>query len=146
MNDSREQRAAIAIRVSAILGQFWTDDTPDDLRAIEMEGWLDVLRGISTHELRAAWADYQTTGPRSASGRLARPDAGALYQRAMKARANAMIIDKAHRLPPPEPPPRERVTDEARAAIMRDVWGRDGAAPTFTPKSMPAIGEGDCHD
>ena len=61
MSDARARKAGIAIRVTAILSQFWTEDSPDELRAVELEGWIDVLGGVSADELRAAWADYQNT-------------------------------------------------------------------------------------
>lgn len=60
------------------------------VRALELEGWLDVLESLSDAEIRMAWAEYQKTGPRSAAGKLLKPDAGALFRIANDARRAAM--------------------------------------------------------
>ena len=113
-------QAELAIRVSAMLIQFWTEDSPDEIRAIEIEGWIDALGSVTSHEFRAAWASYQQGGPRSAAGRLARPDAGAIYHFINKSRA-----DHCRATAPPPPrrtgPLREIVTAEQRARIMAEV-------------------------
>jgi len=89
----REHRSRIGARVMAILNQFWTDqNTPDAVRVLEIEGWLDVLAPLAEDEVRNAWREYQITGPRPASG-LRRPDAGALYLIAMNARMAARPVD-----------------------------------------------------
>lgn len=76
-----EHRAKIGVRAQAILEQFWRDyDTPDAVQAVEIEGWMDVLENCSHSEIRQAWSVYQKEGPRSKTGRLVRPDAGALYR------------------------------------------------------------------
>lgn len=81
-----EHRRRIALRCEAILGQFWRDDEADAIRALQIEGYVDVLQHVSHPELRDAWADYQRSGPRSSKGRLLRPDAGALYALVVRAR------------------------------------------------------------
>lgn len=111
----------------AILSEFWQDDaTPDAVRAIQIEGWLDVVQELAESELRQAWANYQRTGHRSDRGRLNKPDAGALRDMAMRARAVA-IYDK----PTPQPEP-ERVISpdemEHRRAFAQDVMQRAGFA------------------
>lgn len=89
----QEHRAKIGVRVEAILGQFWrADDTPDAVRAVEIEGWMDVLENSSHTEIRTAWAKYQKTGPRTASGKLYKPDAGALYLLITAARPRPKIV------------------------------------------------------
>lgn len=76
-----EHRAKIGVRVQAILGQFWRDDsTSDAVQALELEGWMDVLESCSHSEIRNAWASYQRSGPRTQTGKLYKPDAGALYK------------------------------------------------------------------
>ena len=55
----------------AILNGWWVDDrTPDAVRTLEIEGWLDVLQDLSEAEVRDAWGSYQRNGARTASGRL----------------------------------------------------------------------------
>jgi hypothetical protein len=127
------QRIEIAIRAEVILAQFWRDDdTHDGMRAIELKGWVDVLEGCSAAEMRAAWATYQRSGPRTGSGRLVKPDAGALWWIVMASR------------PKPKPAPiraqiaevpRERITPERAREIMREVWGS-----IWEPSSWPQNG------
>lgn len=86
-------REKIGVRSQAILGQFWRDDaTPDAVQALELEGWMDVLENCSHSEIRKAWANYQRTGPRTQSGKLYKPDAGALYQIIMRARPKPQVV------------------------------------------------------
>lgn len=64
-----------------MLGTFWgSDDTADEIRAIELETWLDTLGAMTCDQFRAAWIAYQRTGPRTAKGRLYKPDAGAIWK------------------------------------------------------------------
>ena len=117
---SAMDRSELAIRVSAMLSQFWTEDSPNEIRAIEIEGWIDALGSITSHEFRAAWASYQQDGPRSATGRLVRPDAGAIHRFINRGRADH---HSATAPPPPRRtgPLREIVTAEQRARIMAEV-------------------------
>lgn len=115
------------------MAQFWIDeDTPDEVRAMELESWVDVLGDATPDELRQAWAEYQRSGPRSEAGRLARPDAGALYRTINKARATAALTRPAPRDRQLAAPP--RVTPEKAAEIMAQVG--------FRPKAFPGVGEG----
>ena len=61
-------------------------------------------------------------------------------QRIVKARSYVAIIDKARRLPPPEPAPKVRVSAEERAKIMAEVWGREDSDPAYSPKTFPKVG------
>ena len=89
----------------AVLSQFWMDhNTPDAVQALEMEGWLDVLDCLTEDEFRKAWANYQSTGPRTDAGVLKRPDPGALRSLAMKSREYARVISEPRRPPPPPDP------------------------------------------
>lgn len=78
---SLSERAELALRISAMLGTFWgPDDTADEIRAIELETWLDTLGDMTCDQFRDAWITYQRTGPRTAKGRLYKPDAGAIWR------------------------------------------------------------------
>jgi hypothetical protein len=114
-------RTKIGLRVEAILSQFWREDTtPEAIRALEIEGWIDVLENCSHAEIRQAWATYQRSGPRTANGRLCKPDAGALYKLVQDARPRPQIVRTA-----PEPIwERPRMTAEHAAEIMREVGWR----------------------
>lgn len=111
----------------AILGQFWVDDeTPDAVRAIQLEGWLDVIDCLSEAEVRDAWANYQRTGPRGGNGALRRPDAGAIYSRAMASRgraAQALRLVVEAEPPPPEIDAAERDRRRATAAAILATAG-----------------------
>lgn len=95
-----------------------------------------MLGGVSVDELRRAWAEYQTTGPRSQSGRLARPDAGALYGRIIAARVTAAIINSPPRVQIAAPAPEPRMSGARAAEILAEVGFRpkEFAVPPVTPK------------
>lgn len=116
----KAHRAKVGVRASAILGQFWQDlDTPDAVRAIEIEGWVDVLENCSHDEIRAAWRDYQLdANNRTARGRLAKPDAGAIRAIILRKRPKPQVV------PTPEPEREAPCTAEAAAEIMRQAGFR----------------------
>jgi predicted RNA binding protein YcfA (HicA-like mRNA interferase family) len=114
----QEHRAKIGVRAQAILGQFWHDaDTPDAVKAIEIEGWMDVLENCSHSEIRDAWRDYQIDSKnRTARGRLAKPDAGALRAIILRKRPKPELV----KVPEPEPSG-PRVTKEQAAKILEEA-------------------------
>ena len=128
----KDHRAKIGVRVESILLNFWREDgVADIVRVCEIQGWVDVLETCSHSEVRAAWAEYQRSGPRNALGRLLKPDAGALWRIVMASRPK----------PKPAPitaqiaeAPRERVSPERVREIMREVWGRT-EEPTSEPQN-----------
>lgn len=119
--DQKEaHRAKIGLRVRALLGQFWQNhDVSDAEKAIEVEGWIDVLEDCSHSEIRYAWRDYQMNlTNRNAKGRLMKPDAGLLRRIITAKRPKPEPIDsvvetKAY--------PRDRVTKEEAAAILAEA-------------------------
>jgi len=122
----KDHRAKIGVRVESILLNFWREDgVADIVRVCEIQGWVDVLETCSHTEVRAAWAEYQRSGPRNALGRLLKPDAGALWRIVMASRPRpkpapikAQIADA----------PRERVSPERARQIMREAFGGTDAA------------------
>ena len=131
----RAHRERIGVRAQAILSQFWRDDdTPDAIQAIEIEGWCDVLENCSHSEIRAAWAQYQRTGPRSRRGTLIKPDAGAIYHLVLAARPKPTLV-KTETEDDISWRERQSMTPEqveerrARAAeIMSEIWPSKRAA------------------
>lgn len=90
------ERAELALRISAMLGTFWgSDDTADEIRAIELESWLDTLGAMTCDQFRDAWITYQRTGPRTAKGRLYKPDAGAIWKLVNEAPEGPVKSDRA---------------------------------------------------
>lgn len=110
----KDHRAKIGVRASSILRQFWREDGLTQAEeALEVEGWMDVLENCSHSEIRAAWAAYQKTGPRTQAGKLYKPDAGALYQIILSNRPKPKIVDERR--------PATREEDEAyRKSVARD--------------------------
>ena len=45
-------------------------------------------------KIRKAWATYQRTGPRTQSGKLYKPDAGALYQIIFRSRPKPKVVER----------------------------------------------------
>lgn len=117
-------RAKIGVRARAILGQFWQDlETHDAEKAIEVEGWMDVLENCSHSEIRYAWRDYQIDpNNRTARGRLAKPDAGALRAIILSKRPRPKLV----RQPLPPEPVKERCDPKTAQEICE--------AAGFTPK------------
>ena len=101
-----EHRAKIGVRARTILDQFWVDrETPEAQQVLEVEGWMDVLENCSHSEIRSAWATYQKTGPRTQSGKLNKPDAGALYRIIMQSRPKPRLVAAPEpKRPAPCPP------------------------------------------
>lgn len=85
----------------------------DAEQALEIEGWIDVLEGCSHSEIRKAWANYQRSGPRTQSGKLYKPDAGALYRLIINARPKPRLVK-------PEPEPIELMSPERAAEILQE--------------------------
>lgn len=113
-------RVKIGVRAEAILGQFWRDDdTPDAVRAMEIEGWMDVLENCSHSEIRKAWAVYQRSGPRTAAGKLYKPDAGALWKIVQGMRPKPKPVEAE-----PEPQRDPRVSKEAAQEILEKAGFR----------------------
>lgn len=139
MTEAKQQKARLMVWVSAILSEFWTEDAPDDMRAIQMRSWAAVLVEVTADELLAAWTRYQKEGPRSASGRLARPDAGALFQSVMKAHKHQREMNPPVRVQLAAPAPEPRMSPERMAEIMREA----GYHSNVEAKPFPAVGEGD---
>jgi hypothetical protein len=115
-----DHRLKVGIRVRAILSGFWVDyDSTDAQQAMEVEGWVDVLEQCSHSEIRYAWRDYQTDRRnRTERGRLAKPDAGALFRIIMLKRYQKPItnaVDKVEPIPKVKVDPaiRQQILDEA---------------------------------
>ena len=115
----KAHRIEIGLRAKAILSVFWEDKAPDAVKAIEVEGWMDVLQNCSQSEIREAWADYQRDGDnRSARGRLVKPDAGALYRIILRKRPKPKLVET------PEEPREPPCSFERAAEIMQQVGFR----------------------
>jgi hypothetical protein len=131
-------RGKIAIRVRSILGQFWRDDVPDAVEAMEREAWVATLETLSHDELLAAWVLYQRQGPRSERGILIKPDAGALYRIAMEARPRPALRS----IPARAEAPRSKIAPHRVTEIMAEVYGNDRAGEgLLTPKPKRFGGE-----
>lgn len=136
LNESqREQhRMQIGVRAEAILSQFWRDeDTSEAVRALEIEGWMDVLEYTTHAEIRAAWAEYQRNGPRGRSGALYRPDPGAIHRLIIRARQAARM--KHERDTPPAEEPRMMRSEEEKAVAQALC-----EAAGFTPRRFGGQG------
>lgn len=123
----KAHRGKIAVRVRAILNQFWREDVPDAVEAMEREAWVETLAPLSHDELLAAWVEYQRTGPRSERGLLIKPDAGALYRIAMERRPKPSVVPMRRS----EEPERVPVAPGRVQEIIRQVYGEDRAERGF---------------
>lgn len=98
---------------------------------------MDVLESCSHSEIRRAWATYQRNGPRTQSGKLYKPDAGAIWKIVIEGRPKPKIVPTA---PPPEREP--GISLEEKARIVREMCGDDvpeslgGIVKTFGQKDQ----------
>ena len=134
----KDHRAKIGVRVESILLNFWREDgVADIVRVCKIQGWVDVLETCSHSEVRAAWAEYQRSGPRNALGRLLKPDAGALWRIVMASRPKPK---PAPIRPQVEEAPRERMSPERVRQIMREVFGgTDATEPESQSGALGAL-------
>ena len=92
---------------------------PDVVKTYEVEGWMDVLQNCSESEIREAWADYQRDDQnRSARGRLAKPDAGALLRIILRKRPKPKLVET------PEEPREPPCSPKRAAEIMQEIGFR----------------------
>lgn len=128
----KAHREKIGVRVQSILSQFWLEaDTPDAHRALELEGWCDVLENCSHTEIRNSWATYQKTGPRTQTGKLYKPDAGALYLIIMNGRQKPAAVPSWHS--------RKETPDEAATRIAEEKSG-DADRKAMAKRVLKAAG------
>ena len=138
---SAEQKAAhrgkIAIRVRSILNQFWRDDVPAAVEAMEREAWVETLAPLSHDELLSAWVEYQRTGPRTERGTLIKPDAGALYRIAMgrRPKPRPVLVQRAAE------PDRVPVTPDRATEILCEVFGEGRAGDGFVTPQLKRFGK-----
>ncbi len=134
----KAHRAKIGVRAQAILGQFWQDaGTHDAVKAIEIEGWADVLENCSHSEIRDAWRDYQCDpANRTVRGRLAKPDAGALRSIILRKRPKPALVGPNEKVEPEEV--RVPATAEQRAAIIAEFGMTRERLGAMTPQKMGA--------
>lgn len=117
-----QHRSEIGVRAEAMLSQFWRDeDTSEAVRALEIEGWMDVLEHVTQREVREAWAEYQRSGPRTKAGKLYRPDPGAIYQLILKKRRLSALERKAQEPERPEPKREPRMSAETAQKIVDEA-------------------------
>lgn len=112
----RRHRERVGVRAQTILSAFWRDDLTVIEQTLQIEGWIDVLEDLTEEEIRKAWASYQRSGPRSVKGQLIKPDAGAIYRLAMKARPPKVQATHSH--DDARPP---RMTKEMARSILEDA-------------------------
>lgn len=142
--NSEHQPSAEAVAIGAIFNAFPAYGTETE-RAVERGIWIKNLRRFGAKIILAAWARYQINGPRDdRSGKLVRPDLGAITQR-----CNAILREAARQrpaLPEPEPEREPRVTADQTAAIMAEVGfdpsyvePREPQAPAFGSPAALAV-------
>lgn len=78
---------------------------------------MDVLENCSHSEIRDVWRDYQTDpNNRTARGRLAKPDAGAIRSIVLRKRPKPQLVQ-----PNPEAPKAPAVTAEQASKILKEA-------------------------
>ncbi len=77
--EAKQRTMELTRVIRAILKRFWRDSNETDFeQSFEVSTWLKVLQSCTEEEVKWAWVDYQTKGPRSQAGALYRPDPGAI--------------------------------------------------------------------
>lgn len=107
-----DHRVKIGLMAEAIMGAGWRQDTPDAVRALEMENWMDLLQNLSMSEIKAAWQSYQLdTRNRTATGALRRPDPARLSQIALAKRPKPALVSHNDTPGAVEPVGKERAAE-----------------------------------
>ena len=114
----QDHRVLIGVTIKAILRQFWQDvNSADAVEAVELSLWLDILQECSNPELFKAWATYSkdTKNRNANTGRLHKPDAGALYTLVQKARNDK--LPKQPKAPPVSVVRKSEPTQESKDRV-----------------------------
>ncbi|MDF3606309.1 hypothetical protein PE067_09275 [Paracoccus sp. DMF-8] len=118
--------------VEVVLTGYWRDDMPAALRADVLADWCDELEDWPVESIKAALRKHRRENPNR------KPNPGhivALLKEAWGKR-NAPVVAAA--LAAPVEAPKERVSDEARRAIMAEIGLRDPFAVNKMPRSEAA--------
>lgn len=109
---------------------------------MEVEGWIDVLEKCSHSEIRFAWRDYQLDNKnRTERGRLAKPDAGALFRIILSSRAAKPKprdpVPESHQITEEKisPEAAQKILDEADFHPVHGFGGYNGKPFPKSPKT-----------
>lgn len=128
------QPSAESVAVNVILNAFFRKGDKTE-QAMEAASWLRVLRGFDADDILAGWERYQDNGPRDDSGRLGRPSAHCIRQRA------AYVVQQRNGNPPPQPwaPPAQQITSEPRERVSAEAAERIVQEAGFNPDHAEAV-------
>lgn len=121
----KSHRAKVGVRVRAFLDNFYVESRDAAVMAVDVDLWATALQQFSHSEIMAGFGAYFNDGPRTKSGKLTKPDPGAIKALIFKAR--------------PKPKPRPVVEDPPRPAPSPEELERSAkfvADMGFKPKRM----------
>lgn len=119
----QEHRAKIAFEVKTVLSAYFQPHEAEEIRAAQLAWWCDELQDWTQEQVVWALRKWNRDSPR------ARPTPGDIVAIMMQARGRKYAAQIAKVEPQPEPP-RERVSKERAAEIMREAG--------FAPKTFGA--------
>ena len=108
-------RGQISVLVETVLDGYWQNDLSQRKRDLILMDWCDELEEWPVESVKAALRNWRRDNPSK------KPNPGHILQILNRAwgERNAPIV--AAVLAPPTEPPKERISDEARLAILAEV-------------------------
>lgn len=121
-HERTDHRRAIAGVVEVVLAGYWQPSEAEELRAAILRDWCDELENFDARSIRAALRQWRQENPSK------RPNPGHILAilNAAWGRKNADQVRAA--LAAPVEPPKDRVSDDRRRAILAESGIRDPLA------------------
>ncbi|MBT0780556.1 hypothetical protein [Paracoccus sp. pheM1] len=126
-----EHRLAIGQAVEVILHGYWQPSESETLRAAVLRDWCDTLEGWKPDSVLAALRKWRNENPSK------RPNPGHIVQMLKEAWGKKHVEQVRAALAGPVEPPKERISEDRRRAILAEVGLRDPLQPKTTNDNAP---------
>ncbi|SFX48423.1 hypothetical protein SAMN04244548_01204 [Paracoccus pantotrophus] len=115
-------RGAISASVEVVLRGYWRDDMPDAMAAAILADWCDEMEPWPVESVRAALRKHRAEFPNR------KPNPGHILAilNAAWGKRNAPVVAAA--MAEPATPPKERITEDRRKAILAEMGVRNPLA------------------
>lgn len=129
-----EHRLAIGQAVEVILHGYWQPSESETLRAAVLRDWCDTLQDWKPESVLAALRKWRNDNPNK------RPNPGHIVQMLKEAWGKKHVEQVRAALAPPVEPPKQRISDDRRRAILAEIGVRDPLEVKTIAGIKPAAG------